>query len=187
MKSRLPSPPSLAGTILVANPQLEDENFRRTVILLSLHSQDQGAMGLVLNRPVGKTLGELRPAGAVGDLRDVPLYLGGPVEADKLLLFAWRWDEEQSTVNLFFAITVEKATRLREEFPDIEIRGFLGYSGWGKGQLENELKQDTWFLAGLDGSIVQEDDNSQLYVRLLTQSKPDMGFFFGGPEDSSQN
>ncbi len=187
MKNRLVEQPSLAGTILVANPGLEDDNFRRSVVLLSLHSADQGAMGLVLNRPLGKKLGELRPPAECGELSEIPVFVGGPVEPDKLLLFAWRWDESKSTVNLFFAISVEKARHLIEHSPGIEIRGFLGYSGWSAGQLEGELVQDAWYIAGLDGSVVREEDPERLYPMLLTQAKPELGFFFGGPEDASGN
>ena len=76
---------SLAGSLLLAHPALRDPNFRRSVILMSTHSAD-GAMGVVLNRPLGKRLGELNGEFALSPLAGVPLFGGGPVEPGQLLL-----------------------------------------------------------------------------------------------------
>jgi len=70
---------TLAGALLLAHPSLKDSNFRRTVILMSSHNAD-GAMGVVLNRPLGKRLGGLQSDFAIGPLASVPLCNGGPAE-----------------------------------------------------------------------------------------------------------
>src|SRR4051812_10065158 len=84
---------NIAGSLLVAHPILKDPNFRRTVVLMSSHT-DEGAMGVVLNRPMGKKLAELNVEFAVGPLADVPIFSGGPVETRQLLLAAWQTRED---------------------------------------------------------------------------------------------
>jgi len=76
---------SLAGQLLLAHPALRDPNFRRTVILLSAHG-DEGAMGVVLNRRLDKQLGELNSEFALGPLAGVPVYAGGPVDPQQLII-----------------------------------------------------------------------------------------------------
>ena len=76
---------TLAGALLLAHPTLKEANFSRTVILMSAHSAE-GAMGVVLNRPMGKRLGELQGDFALGPLAGVPLCNGGPVEQKQLVL-----------------------------------------------------------------------------------------------------
>src|SRR4051812_5602667 len=73
---------SLAGQLLLAHPVLQDAHFKRTVVLLSSHDAD-GAMGVVLNRPLSRQLGEVNAEFALGPLAGVPLYYGGPVEPDQ--------------------------------------------------------------------------------------------------------
>jgi putative transcriptional regulator len=80
---------SLAGQLLLAHPVLRDETFRRTAILMSAHDRE-GAMGVVLNRPLNKRLGELGGDFAYGPLAAVPVFDGGPVEKRQIILCAWR-------------------------------------------------------------------------------------------------
>ena len=81
---------SLAGVLLLASPKLLDPNFKRSIVLVSAHSSDEGAIGFVLNRPLGKTLGQLKPEFLYGSLAQVPVYQGGPVSQDKMIFVAWR-------------------------------------------------------------------------------------------------
>ena len=83
------NPESLAGSLLVAHPSLRDPNFRRTVILMTTHGED-GAMGVVLNRPLLKRLGQLGGDFALGELSDVPIFSGGPVQTEQLIIAAWK-------------------------------------------------------------------------------------------------
>ena len=79
----------LAGSLLLAHPALNDPNFRRTVILMSTHDSD-GAMGVVLNRPLGRRLGELNGDFSLGPLASVPVFRGGPVQTEQMMLAAWQ-------------------------------------------------------------------------------------------------
>src|SRR5437764_12967126 len=86
-------PLSLAGSLLVAHPNMLDPNFRRTVLFISAHDAEDGALGVILNRPLDKQVSEL-----VGDepppaLADVPVFLGGPVGRNQLMFAAFEWEK----------------------------------------------------------------------------------------------
>src|SRR5471032_3363970 len=121
---------SLAGSLLLAHPALSDPNFRHTVILMSAHNSE-GAMGVVLNRPFGQRLGELNGEFSLGPLASVPVFRGGPVQTEQLVLAAWQTHDEG--FKLYFGIEPEKAAQLATE-EGMHLRAFLGYSGWTGGQ-----------------------------------------------------
>jgi len=108
----------LAGQLLLAHPALRDPNFKRTVILLSAHDGD-GAMGVVLNRPLDKQLGEVNSVFAFGLLAGVPVYAGGPVEPEQLIIVSWQWLETDHAFQLHFGIEPDKALggQLRQRLP----------------------------------------------------------------------
>src|SRR3954470_11460574 len=90
-----PSPLSLAGSMLIAHPGLMDPNFRRSVLLISTHEAEEGAFGLILNRPSGQTVAELLPNHE--DLREIgsiPVLLGGPVARDQLIFASFIWHSD---------------------------------------------------------------------------------------------
>jgi len=117
---------NLVGSLLLAHPALRDANFRHTVILMSAHGSE-GAMGVVLNRPVGRRLGELNGDFSLGPLASVPVYHGGPVQTEQLILAAWQ--AHADGFKLYFGIEPEKAEQLASE-EGTHLRAFLGYSGW---------------------------------------------------------
>jgi putative transcriptional regulator len=163
---------NLSGSFLVASPQLQDPNFVKTVILVSAHSEDDGTLGVVLNRPLGKTLGEFNDAFAFGPLKDIPLYMGGPVSQDRMILAAWKWDPEQGIFKLFFGIDETKAETLLREHEDLEVRGFLGYSGWEKGQVEMELEQHAWIVSPVDAAALDREDGERLWNAVVGKNAP---------------
>ena len=176
---------SLAGQLLLAHPALADPNFKRTVILLSAHSDD-GAMGVVLNRPLGRQLAELNTEFALGPLAGVALYGGGPVEPDQLILVSWQWLKHEQAFQLHFGIAPDKAAELIGT-PGVVVRGFLGYAGWGKGQLEREMKQDTWFLTTVDGNHLEHTEGVSLWRNLLGEVDPELRLMAEGPDDPTVN
>jgi putative transcriptional regulator len=179
--------PSVAGSLLLAHPDLEDGNFRRAVVLISAHSEGDGALGIIVNRPLEQTLGEAHGEFAYGPLANVKLYCGGPVAKEQMLLSAWRWNLETGVFRLHFGISAEKAAELLENEPGTEVRGFLGYAGWTGGQLENELQQKSWVLAPIDSPDFQENEGDGLWKNLLARVKPDLLLGADAPEDPSVN
>ncbi len=176
---------SLAGQLLLAHPALKDPNFARTVVLLSAHDAD-GALGVVLNRPLGRRLGELGGDFALGPLAQVPLHTGGPVEPEKMLLAGWRWRAATSEFELHFGLDPARAEELLAA-GDATVRGFLGYSGWSGGQLENEMKQQTWFVAGPADYNLAAAEGPALWRLVLGSLDPQLKLLADEPEDPARN
>lgn len=187
MKERRTSRKSdtLAGQLLLAHPALREKTFKRTVILLSAHS-GEGAMGVVLNRPLDQQLGELNSEFALGPLAGVPVYAGGPVEPGQLIIVAWQWLEKESAFQLHFGIEPAQAADLVGS-PGVTLRAFLGYAGWGEGQLENELKHDTWLVTTVEGEILGKSDGVGLWRQILGSIDPELKLQAGEPEDPTVN
>lgn len=182
----------LSGSLLLAHPSLEDPNFRETVVLVSAHSEGDGAIGVILNRPTGKSLAELYPDQGFQRLGHVQIFFGGPVEHERLILAAWKWCGEEHAHKLFFGISVEHAMELLESEEPATIRGYLGYAGWGAGQLETELANDSWVCQPIHPGVLEKADHEGLWSELVNdgESDPEPGpfdEFFDPPDDPSLN
>jgi putative transcriptional regulator len=188
---REPSPPSsshtpeLAGALLLAHPSLRDDNFRHSVVLLSAHDA-KGAMGVVLNRPLGKRLGQLNAEFALSPLASIPLFQGGPVDTDRVLLCAWRFHPEGTGFQLMFGIDPEKAAELQGE-DGLHLRAFLGYAGWGGGQLEKELGQNAWVISPLMADVLDLQQDETLWRAILGGIDHRWKLLAGEPDDPSRN
>ena len=135
---------SLKGKLLVSTPVLFDPNFRRTVVLVGEHG-DEGAMGLVLNRPSETTVGEAVPDLAAVAGPDSPVFVGGPVQTGRR---ARARGVRRSRARGRASSSATSASRERTAISRVlgestrRARVFAGYSGWGPGQLEAELEED---------------------------------------------
>lgn len=174
---------TLAGSLLLAHPSMRDPNFRRSVVLMSAHSAE-GAMGVVLNRPLHKRLGELSGDFALGPLASVPLFSGGPVQNDQLVLAAWQ--ARPDGFRLHFGIEPEKALQLMEE-EGTHVRGFLGYSGWSAGQLENEMRMHTWIVADVPEDLLTHAQDDSLWRTVLGREGAEWRLLAGEPEHPENN
>jgi putative transcriptional regulator len=175
-----------AGELLLAHPHLLDPNFRRSVILLSAHSEKEGSIGVVVNRPMNQTLGQYDPELSDSPLSHVPLFVGGPVGAQQLILVAWKWSEEEGTFKLYFGIDGEKARRLQAEDSGYQLRGFLGHAGWSEGQLNAELEQGSWVLSGRL-PVLKNEPGGIIWHDLLCHERPDLRLLVDAPDDPSLN
>lgn len=150
---------SLEGQLLVASPQLLDPNFARTLVLLIQHTQE-GALGVVLNRPLGKTIQELwREVGSSPCHSQKPIYLGGPVPGPLMSLHTRPGLAEAEPVpGVFFAAKKQHLDELvLSEEPAYKV--FVQHAGWGAGQLENELRQGAWrTVAGTAEHVFSTDE-----------------------------
>ncbi|MFW5883406.1 MAG: YqgE/AlgH family protein [Verrucomicrobiota bacterium] len=172
---------------MLAHPDLAEPTFKRTVILLSAHSAEDGALGVVINRPLGKTLAEHAPEFSQSELAEIPLYSGGPVQNDQMILAAWEFLPEEGAFKLYFGIDDEKAISILREHPEAEVRGFLGYSGWSNGQLETELERDSWVVTPIDGKAVDQADGEALWRLILSKASPDLQLRAIEPDDPTLN
>jgi len=160
---------SLAPTLLLAMPQMLDPNFARSVVLLCKHERE-GAMGLVVNRPtdtLASSLVLLEPP----PKRDsgLEIWVGGPVEPQRgwLLLGSDPGTEESMAIGggLYLSASADMLRRLIEDAPEDQKqrRLFLGYAGWGEGQLESELAASAWLTADVSKNLVFDTDPERMW------------------------
>ncbi|MEO7960054.1 MAG: YqgE/AlgH family protein [Ginsengibacter sp.] len=157
------------GTLLIANPFLKDPNFVRSVIFLCEH-KDEGSFGFVLNKKFPKSLNELVP-----DLGKVPLpvYQGGPVQGDSLHFLHQYPDVivggEEVLKNVYWGGNFESlsANLRNNDIDSKKIRFFIGYSGWAEGQLENELKEESWLTVAATRELLFDTSPENVWKNAL--------------------
>ena len=164
---------SLAPSLLLSMPQLTDPNFTRTVVLLCKHSEEQGAFGLVVNRPLvatGRVVVNLDPP--VSTDRELEVWVGGPVEQYRSwILVAGPEGEQEITVpvadGLYLSTSPDLLRRLLEPDPPAHARLVVGYSGWGPGQLEAELQASSWLLSDVDRDLIFTTPPEEMWERAI--------------------
>ena len=129
---------SLAGSLLIAHPTLLDPNFCKTVLFLSTNDAEEGSFGLVLNRPAGRTVGDVLPGQDLGKLGDIPVLIGGPVDTEQLIFASFRWQTGGGKIECQHHLPLDEAHAALAS-RNVIVRAFIGYAGWTKGQLEAEL------------------------------------------------
>jgi putative transcriptional regulator len=149
---------SFEPALLVSMPQLQDPNFARAVVLLCDFAPE-GAFGLVLNRPtdsVASSMVKLEPA-LVG-ANAMPLCVGGPVDPERgWILLAEPPDEpDYRTIceGVYLSTSPQLLRQVLTTTPVPRARVLAGYAGWGPGQLDAELAQSAWLIAGVDADLV---------------------------------
>ena len=188
---RQPSPPSplpgAAGTLLIAHPGLLDPNFRRTVLFISDWDADEGAFGLVLNRSAERTVGELLSERSdLGLLGALPVFLGGPVGRDQLIFASFQTHRETGVVECRHHVSLGEAGEM-VKLGTAVVRAFIGYAGWGKGQLEGELAQQAWLLKQPLPEMVGPEAAEHAWRDLLSSFGPKFRLISEAPEDPSRN
>jgi putative transcriptional regulator len=147
----------LQGSLLVASPHLPDPNFSRTVVLMIEHLPD-GALGLILNRVSNTTLQSVWKDVCEGQIvGEEWLYVGGPVEGPLMALHGHPDLEGIEVIPHVYFSSEKSVLESLVQQQTIPYRIFTGYSGWGAGQLENELKLGGWLTAPARREHVFED------------------------------
>jgi putative transcriptional regulator len=174
---------SLAGSLLLAHPGLRDPNFRRSVVLMTTDNED-GSMGMVLNRPLDKRLGDLGGDFVLGPLASVPIFSGGPVQTEQLILVAWQ--RRPNGFQLHMGVEPEKAASLLAE-GDARVRAYFGYAGWGSGQLKKELELHTWIIADAPPDLFARPGDKSLWRTVLSAEGDEWRLLAAEPEDPAEN
>lgn len=179
------------GRLLVAGPPLDDPNFRRTVVFMIEHT-DEGALGVVLNRPSPIDLVDAIPQWLTLAADPPAVFIGGPVEQGAVLGLG-----RQAGTDAPDALTpIESGIGVLdlEADPDVlvgdlaGVRLFTGYAGWGPGQLEGELALGGWFVVDAEPGDVTTDDPDRLWRTVLArQPDPDLALLSRYPDDPSVN
>jgi len=178
---------SLRGQLLIASPALLDPNFRRTVVLVVAHDED-GAVGIVLNRRTDTDVAEAVPE--LGELVEpgATVSIGGPVQNEAVVVLA-EWDDLDEAGTLVFGdigLMGAEADSERVVAATRRVRVFAGYAGWASGQLEAELDEPSWILeeARADDVFGQDGD---LWASVLRRKGGAFRLVATMPEDPSLN
>lgn len=177
------------GTLLIANPFLKDPNFSRTVIFLCEHS-DEGSFGFILNKRFPKSLSELLPE---ANISDMPVYQGGPVQKETLHFLHqypnlisggqevlndiyWGGNFESLLINL-----------RNNDLNKARIRFFIGYSGWSEGQLNDEMKEESWLTVKATRKLIFGTEPEDVWKNSLKQLGGNYEMMINFPIDPQLN
>lgn len=179
---------SLRGQLLVASPVIQDENFARTVVVLAEHTPE-GAMGFVLNRPLDLLVADGVPSLAALVASDEPVFVGGPVQPQAVMALGEFADPAASAEIAFGTIGFLRADGDPDELaPAVErVRVFSGYSGWGAGQLEDELAEDAWVIVPARADDVFASADGDLWAAVLRRRGGPYAMLALLPEDPRLN
>ena len=157
---------------LIAIPQLGDPNFVRSVVLV-LHHDAEGALGLVVNHPLELTLGHFASEQSMpchSRVKEIAVLRGGPVEPSRgWILHADKAVEEKQDVlsDLYVSGSMESLTQLVANGSDLRL--LLGYAGWGAGQLEEEMRQGSWLTVEADPKHVLRTPTADCWNAVLRE------------------
>jgi putative transcriptional regulator len=163
---------SLRGHFLVASPHLADPNFYKSVVLMIKHD-DEGAFGLVLNRPTDNTVADFLKLVGEEELDcPQPIFVGGPVSGPLMALHRLKSAAEAEVLpGLYFAAHKDKLQRIVSQTLK-PFRFFSGYAGWTGGQLEDELAAGGWLTAKVKKELIfrPADELWEQIVRTIGES-----------------
>jgi putative transcriptional regulator len=179
------SPLQLQGKLLIADPSLRDGTFNKSVILLTDHASEAGAVGLILNHPTGKVVGDFLKDPEFAPLKQLPVHEGGPVSHDQLTFSSFWWSKK---LGLRWAIRISAENAVKHAHrPGRIVRAFIGYSGWTAGQLENELRRPSWFPVNPQPDLLGHEHDPALWSALLRRMSPLHRILAEAPEDPFLN
>lgn len=183
---RLPKAGDLSGSLLVAHPMMADPNFRHAILYLSHHSAEDGALGFILNRPLGQNAGDLAVSDALEHIAHVPIFEGGPVQKNQVIVATLEWDAKLGSCKF------EPVQKPEGEFElpaseDDKLRVFLGYAGWSKNQLEKEIALNSWLVVKPHPELFRSDADDNTWRRIMNGLGPMYRLLADAPQDASNN
>ena len=177
--------------LLLATPVLLDPNFTDSVVLV-LDVNEEGALGVVLNRPTGLAVGEVLAAWADHVAEPEVLFEGGPVSTDGALAVALRATDDE--IGPGFREVVDRLALLDLDTPAELVTGdlaglriFAGYAGWGAGQLQEEIAEGHWYVVpGVAGDVFRSD-TTNLWRDVMRRQPGDLAMHSTRPVDPELN
>jgi putative transcriptional regulator len=179
----------LIGQLLLDGGNLKGSYFNRTVVLICQHDE-QGAFGLVLNRPSQSKVEDVIETGLPPRLESLPLYVGGPVQANALSYLHTDVYVPHANVmtNLNLGHSLEGLVELGESYSSTQkVRVFAGYAGWSAGQLEEEMKRESWLVHPATLELVFDTPPPELWRSIMRLKGWQARLLAEGPEDLSWN
>jgi putative transcriptional regulator len=174
------------GKILVAATELGDSNFAETVVLLTEYNEE-GAMGIILNRPTRVKLSELLSRIESIEQRDDPIFEGGPVERSEFLLLVRSLKPPEASQLIFGDVYLSSSAdllrRLAKETArqNAPFRVYSGYAGWAAGQLEAEVEANAWYILPSTSAMVFAARPEELWEQLIRSTTLRLAHALFGP------
>src|SRR5271155_3486441 len=174
------------GRFLVASRDLGDPNFAKTVILLVHYTEDQGAVGLVVNRatdvPMSRVFQDFKEAKSRKD----PVYVGGPVELNSVLALLKSASKPENAMRVFgdvYLISNKDSLKaaMASGVESSVFHTYVGYAGWGAGQLEHEVDLGAWHILPADVGTVFHADPDSVWERLIHRTETQIAGIPGIP------
>ena len=177
------------GRLLISKPYLHDPYFKRSVVLLTEHS-DEGSVGFILNKQVDINIDQ-----AIEEFPEFnsKLFLGGPVQKDSLYYIHTMGDTISESVEIGKGIywggnfEVLKVLIEAKKIKESELKFFMGYSGWSSDQLTNELKNDSWIVADINKTDIINSLPEKLWSVLISRMGKEYAVLANFPEHPSLN
>lgn len=182
---------SLAGRLLVSSPLLRDPNFIRTVVYLCAHD-DNGALGVVLNRPNPVAIDEVMPRWSAAAAEPASLFSGGPVDLDSAIALGWVTGETNLHLAVAFVEAPIAMIDLSEEPAPVmdqlgALRIYLGYAGWESQQLEAEIAQGAWHVTDARPAEVFTVVPHRLWFDVVKRQRGGIAFWSTFSDDPRTN
>ena len=155
------------------------------MLFVSAHDPDDGALGVIINRPLDKNVADLMSETPPAGLADVPVFLGGPVGKDQLMVAAFEWRKGEG-LKLNHNVNTTDATPPTEDGP-MSICAFVGYAGWSAGQLEAEMKQKAWIVHQPSRATLKPERLPKLWFDIMRSLGPWYKMLAAAPDDPSLN
>ncbi len=183
-----------AGRLLVASPLLPDPNFDRTVILLLAYNEE-GALGLVLNRPSQTLLAAPLPRWETLAADPPVVFVGGPVQHQAVICLARSSGTPEAAEPQvgWRPVTPDVGTLDLDSDPDVfhtsvsQVRVFAGYAGWSAAQLENEIEAGAWWVVDAEAGDAFSAEPDELWKRVLRRQRGSLALVASFPDDPTMN
>jgi len=176
----------LSGHLLLAHPDLKDHFFAKTVIFLIQHAVEDGAKGIILNKPIMKTLSQVQSRYTYSPLAKIPVYEGGPLQTDEYLLAGWQKTRELGFMKFYFGLADHAAEGLVSSYAYTHVHCYQGIAAWAVGQLENEILKSDWLIMPVVPQLIQIQPES-LWTELLKMLDPGMTLQKNVPQNLEWN
>ena len=160
-----------SGRILISEPLINDKRFFKSIILITYHSKIE-TLGLIVNQPTKLYLHEIIDGITESDFQ---LYIGGPVEQNSIQFIHTLGNVIKNSIRINKGLywggdfSIVKKMINKKEISNNEIKFFMGYSGWHKDQLENEIKEKSWILDDSSTKVCMQKSNSELWSKIAKE------------------
>lgn len=170
----------------MAHPAMAHPNFRHSILYLSHHDAGDGAIGFILNRPLGRAVEELGENDALKQVANVPLFEGGPVQRNQVIVASIGWNSETDSCS-FEPLAPPRGGFDLPAGEKEKLRVFLGYAGWSKNQLEQEIALNIWLVLRPHPELLHSDADENTWRRIMNGLGPMYRLLADAPSDAEKN